>query len=54
MLHNLPQIPYRTCRIDSIEKNGLEFAKNLGIQNVRDLCKLIQVCAVTNPAVILC
>ncbi|KAF9781404.1 UV-endonuclease UvdE-domain-containing protein [Thelephora terrestris] len=32
----------RTCRIDTIEKNGLDFAKNLGLQNARDLCKLIQ------------
>lgn len=35
--------PRRTCRIVSIEKNGLDFAKDLGLQNVRDLCKLIQV-----------
>ena len=33
----------RTCRIGSIEKNGLDFVKNLGVQNARDLYKLIQV-----------
>jgi len=38
-----PQTSCRTCRIDSIEKNGLDFAKNLGLQNIRDLRKLIQV-----------
>ncbi|KAI0064003.1 UV-endonuclease UvdE [Artomyces pyxidatus] len=32
----------RTCRIDTILKNGLDFAKNLGLQNANDLCKLIQ------------
>ncbi|EIM87219.1 UV-endonuclease UvdE [Stereum hirsutum FP-91666 SS1] len=32
----------RTCRIDTINKNGLDFAKNLGIQNTKDLCKMIQ------------
>ncbi|KAI0258578.1 UV-endonuclease UvdE-domain-containing protein [Gloeopeniophorella convolvens] len=32
----------RTCRIDTILKNGLDFAKNLGIQNTKDLAKLIQ------------
>ena len=38
---------YRTCRINSIEKNGLDFAKDLGLKNARDLCKLIQVRSVT-------
>ncbi|KAI0078030.1 UV-endonuclease UvdE [Panus rudis PR-1116 ss-1] len=32
----------RTCRKDTIHKNGLDFAKDLGKQNARDLCKLIQ------------
>ncbi|KAI0305111.1 UV-endonuclease UvdE-domain-containing protein [Multifurca ochricompacta] len=32
----------RTCRIDTILKHGLNFAKGLGIQNVKDLAKLIQ------------
>ncbi|EIN11289.1 UV-endonuclease UvdE [Punctularia strigosozonata HHB-11173 SS5] len=32
----------RTCRIDSIKKNGLEWVKELGRQNVRDLLKLIE------------
>ncbi|THH21408.1 hypothetical protein EW146_g129 [Bondarzewia mesenterica] len=32
----------RTCRIDTILKNGLDFAKDLGVQNVKDLKKLIQ------------
>ena len=41
------QTSYRTCRIDSIEKNGLDFVKNLGLQNTRDLCKLIQVRPIT-------
>lgn len=39
--------PRRTCRINTIEKNGLEFAKDLGLKNVRDLCKLIQVRSIT-------
>lgn len=33
----------RTCRKDTIHKNGIDFAKDLGKQNARDLCKLIQV-----------
>ena len=33
----------RTCRIDTILKRGLDFAKDLGIRNVKDLAKLIQV-----------
>ena len=37
----------RTCRKDTIHKNGLDFAKNLGLQNCRDLCKLIEVCILT-------
>lgn len=36
--------------MDSIEKNGLDFAKNLGLQNTRDLCKLIQVCQIYRPS----
>ncbi|THH32849.1 hypothetical protein EUX98_g1369 [Antrodiella citrinella] len=32
----------RTCRLDTIRKNGIEFAKDLGKQNARDLSKLIQ------------
>ncbi len=33
----------RTCRIDTILKRGLDFAKDLGTRNVKDLAKLIQV-----------
>ncbi|KAI0786945.1 UV-endonuclease UvdE-domain-containing protein [Abortiporus biennis] len=32
----------RTCRKDTITKNGLDFAKDLGRQNCKDLCKLIE------------
>ncbi|KIJ32305.1 hypothetical protein M422DRAFT_184685 [Sphaerobolus stellatus SS14] len=32
----------RTCRLDTLGKKGIEFAKDLGLQNVRDLVKLIQ------------
>lgn len=32
----------RTCRIDSIKKNGIEWVKELGRQNVKDLIKLIE------------
>ncbi|KAF7782260.1 hypothetical protein Agabi119p4_1636 [Agaricus bisporus var. burnettii] len=32
----------RTCRIDSINKNGLDWVKDLGRQNVRDLITMIQ------------
>ncbi|KAH9974004.1 UV-endonuclease UvdE [Lactifluus volemus] len=32
----------RTCRIDTILKHGIDFAKNLGIRNTNDLLKLIQ------------
>ncbi|KAI9464142.1 UV-endonuclease UvdE [Lactarius psammicola] len=32
----------RTCRIDTILKRSLDFAKDLGIRNVKDLAKLIQ------------
>ncbi|PSR73228.1 hypothetical protein PHLCEN_2v10888 [Hermanssonia centrifuga] len=32
----------RTCRKDTITKNGLDFAKSLGLQNCRDLVKLIE------------
>ena len=35
--------PIRTCRIDTILKHGLDFAKDLGKRNTRDLAKLIQV-----------
>ncbi|KAI9509535.1 UV-endonuclease UvdE-domain-containing protein [Russula earlei] len=34
--------PNRTCRINTILKHGLDFAKDLGIRNTRDLAKLIQ------------
>ena len=34
---------FRTCRIDTILKNGLDFAKDLGVRNTKDLAKLIQV-----------
>ncbi|ETW77497.1 hypothetical protein HETIRDRAFT_37134 [Heterobasidion irregulare TC 32-1] len=37
-----PTFCSRTCRLATIAKNGLDFAKDLGIQNVRDLSKLIQ------------
>jgi hypothetical protein len=36
-------MPIRTCRIDTILKHGLDFAKDLGIRNTKDLAKLIQV-----------
>ncbi len=36
----------RTCRKDTITKNGLDFAKSLGLQNCRDLVKLIEVISV--------
>eukprot|EP01097_Dermamoeba_algensis_P002382 TRINITY_DN1938_c0_g1_i1.p1 TRINITY_DN1938_c0_g1~~TRINITY_DN1938_c0_g1_i1.p1 ORF type:complete len:408 (-),score=61.86 TRINITY_DN1938_c0_g1_i1:43-1266(-) len=32
----------RTCRIDTIKKEGIDFAKNLGRQNVLDLKKLVE------------
>ncbi|KAI0041905.1 UV-endonuclease UvdE [Auriscalpium vulgare] len=32
----------RTCRLNTIVKKGLDFAKDLGIRNAKDLCKLIQ------------
>lgn len=32
----------RTCRIDTINKNGMDFLKELGKQNCRDLVELIQ------------
>ncbi|KZT32686.1 UV-endonuclease UvdE, partial [Sistotremastrum suecicum HHB10207 ss-3] len=32
----------RTCRIDTINKNGLDHAKQLGLQNIRDLHKMIE------------
>ncbi|KAK4050897.1 hypothetical protein OIO90_004873 [Microbotryomycetes sp. JL221] len=31
----------RTCRIDTIKKEGMEFLKNLGKQNITDLAKII-------------
>lgn len=34
----------RTCRKDTIHKNGIEFAKELGLKNVKDLIKMIEVC----------
>jgi hypothetical protein len=36
-------LAFSTCRIDTIEKNGMEYLKGLGIQNTKDLCKLIEV-----------
>lgn len=38
-----PTFCSRTCRMDTIHKNGLDFAKNLGLQNCRDLYKLVEV-----------
>ncbi|KAH8834928.1 UV-endonuclease UvdE-domain-containing protein [Flagelloscypha sp. PMI_526] len=32
----------RTCRIDTIKKNGIDFVKDLGRKNVEDLAKLIE------------
>ncbi|KAL0570605.1 hypothetical protein V5O48_011353 [Marasmius crinis-equi] len=32
----------RTCRIDSIKKNGLDFVKDLGRKNIEDLLTIIQ------------
>ncbi|KAH7927536.1 UV-endonuclease UvdE [Leucogyrophana mollusca] len=32
----------RTCRIDSIKKNGLDWVKDLGRQNVQDMLQLIE------------
>ncbi|KAF8327179.1 UV-endonuclease UvdE-domain-containing protein [Cantharellus anzutake] len=32
----------RTCRIETIEKNGMQFVFDLALQNVRDLGKLIE------------
>ncbi|KAJ3564432.1 hypothetical protein NP233_g8298 [Leucocoprinus birnbaumii] len=32
----------RTCRLDSLAKNGMEWVKELGRQNVRDLLTMIQ------------
>jgi UV DNA damage endonuclease len=32
----------RTCRIDTIKKNGAEWMKELGRQNIKDLVKLIE------------
>ncbi|PCH36847.1 UV-endonuclease UvdE, partial [Wolfiporia cocos MD-104 SS10] len=32
----------RTCRLDTIKKNGIEFAKELGRRNVQDLLEVIQ------------
>ncbi|KAI0315922.1 UV-endonuclease UvdE-domain-containing protein [Amylostereum chailletii] len=42
--HSKPEPTFcsRTCRLDTIRKNGLDFAKDLGLQNARDLRKLIQ------------
>lgn len=33
----------RTCRLDTIKKNGIEFAKDLGLRNARDLKAMIEV-----------
>lgn len=32
----------RTCRLDSLKKNGIEWVKDLGRKNVEDLIKIIQ------------
>ncbi|KAI0701982.1 UV-endonuclease UvdE-domain-containing protein [Cytidiella melzeri] len=32
----------RTCRKDTIHKNGIDFAKDLGLKNTRDLVRLIE------------
>ncbi|KAI0729555.1 UV-endonuclease UvdE-domain-containing protein [Fomitopsis betulina] len=32
----------RTCRLDTIKKNGIEFAKDLGLRNARDLKAMIE------------
>ncbi|KAH9934102.1 UV-endonuclease UvdE-domain-containing protein [Amylocystis lapponica] len=32
----------RTCRLETIRKNDLQFAKDLGLQNCRDLLKIIE------------
>ncbi|KAF8315433.1 UV-endonuclease UvdE [Clavulina sp. PMI_390] len=32
----------RTCRIDTIEKNGMDFVRDLGLKNVRDLYKMVE------------
>ncbi|KAI0089018.1 UV-endonuclease UvdE-domain-containing protein [Irpex rosettiformis] len=37
-----PIFSSRTCRKDTIHKNGIEFAKELGLKNTRDLVKLIE------------
>ncbi|KZV67692.1 UV-endonuclease UvdE [Peniophora sp. CONT] len=37
-----PTFCSRTCRLETIRKNGLDFAKDLGKQNARDLLKLVQ------------
>lgn len=34
----------RTCRLDTIKKNGIQFAKDLGLKNARDLRQMIEVC----------
>lgn len=33
----------RTCRLDTIRKNGIEFAKDLGRRNATDLLEMIEV-----------
>ncbi|CCL99383.1 uncharacterized protein FIBRA_01401 [Fibroporia radiculosa] len=32
----------RTCRLETIRKNGIEFAMDLGLKNARDLCEIIE------------
>ncbi|KAH9931550.1 UV-endonuclease UvdE-domain-containing protein [Fomitopsis serialis] len=32
----------RTCRLETIRKNGIEFAKDLGLRNARDLSEMIE------------
>ncbi|KZT63510.1 UV-endonuclease UvdE [Daedalea quercina L-15889] len=32
----------RTCRLETIKKNGIEFAKDLGLKNARDLKEMIE------------
>lgn len=38
-----PVFSSRTCRLDTIKKNGIEFAKDLGLKNARDLGEMIEV-----------
>ena len=38
-----PTFCSRTCRLDTIKKNGIQFAKDLGLKNARDLREMIEV-----------